>query len=140
MFMFDTWQYFLHRYMHLNKFLYKHLISWHHPVEWLLMDTIGGALAFLKSGMSPRASIVFFSFAVVKGIDDHCRLWLPWNPFQAFFAVNSAYHDIHQQLYGNKHNFSQPFFVVWDRIMGTHLPYLLEKRIEVSFMARPVKD
>ncbi|KAK1312988.1 Sphinganine C(4)-monooxygenase 2 [Acorus calamus] len=122
MFMFDTWQYFLHRYMHLNKFLYKHLHSWHHrlvvpysfgaqynhPLEGLLLDTFGGALSFLISGMSPRASIVFFSFSAIKGIDDHCGLWLPWNPFQALFTNNVAYHDIHHQLYGNKHNFSQP--------------------------------
>lgn len=150
----DTWQYFMHRYMHQNKFLYKHIHSQHHrlvvpyafgalynhPLEGLLLDTIGGALAFLVSGMSPRASIFFFSFATLKTVDDHCGLWLPGNLFHLFFRNNSAYHDIHHQLYGNKYNFSQPFFVMWDRILGTYMPYSLEKRSSGGFEARPSKE
>ncbi|KAJ7943485.1 sphinganine C4-monooxygenase 1-like [Quillaja saponaria] len=150
----DTWQYFMHRYMHHNKFLYKHIHSQHHrlvvpyafgalynhPFEGLLLDTIGGALSFLLSGMSPRASIFFFSFATIKTVDDHCGLWLPGNLFHVFFKNNTAYHDVHHQLYGNKHNFSQPFFVMWDRILGTYMPYSLEKRAGGGFEARPTKD
>ena len=123
----DTWQYFMHRYMHHNKFLYKHIHSQHHrlivpysfgalynhPLEGLLLDTIGGALSFLLSGMSPRASIFFFSFATIKTVDDHCGLWLPGNLFHVIFKNNTAYHDVHHQLYGNKYNYSQPFFVMW---------------------------
>ncbi|KAL0327180.1 UNVERIFIED_CONTAM: Sphinganine C4-monooxygenase 1 [Sesamum angustifolium] len=113
---------------------------YNHPFEGLLLDTIGGALAFLVSGMSPRASIFFFSFATLKTVDDHCGLWLPGNLFHIFFRNNSAYHDIHHQLYGNKYNFSQPFFVMWDRILGTYMPYSLEKRTNGGFEARPTKD
>ncbi|KAL3840593.1 hypothetical protein ACJIZ3_025184 [Penstemon smallii] len=150
----DTWQYFMHRYMHHNKFLYKYIHSQHHrlivpyaygalynhPVEGLLLDTIGGALSFLISGMSPRTSIFFFSFATLKTVDDHCGLWLPGNLFHLFFRNNSAYHDIHHQLYGNKYNFSQPFFVMWDRILGTYMPYSLEKRVGGGVEARPTKE
>uniref|UniRef100_A0A5B7A3E9 Putative Sphingoid base hydroxylase 2 n=1 Tax=Davidia involucrata TaxID=16924 RepID=A0A5B7A3E9_DAVIN len=150
----DTWQYFMHRYMHHNKFLYLHLHSQHHrlvvpyafgalynhPLEGLLLDTIGGALSFLLSGMSPRTSIFFFSFATIKTVDDHCGLWLPGNLFHIFFRNNSAYHDIHHQLYGAKYNFSQPFFVMWDRILGTYMPYSIEKRVEGGLEARPIKD
>lgn len=150
----DTWQYFMHRYMHHNKFLYRHIHSQHHrlvvpyafgalynhPIEGLLLDTIGGALSFLLSGMSPRASIFFFSFATIKTVDDHCGLWLPGNLFHILFRNNSAYHDIHHQLYGSKYNFSQPFFVMWDRILGTYMPYSLEKRASGGFEARPSKD
>lgn len=150
----DTWQYFMHRYMHQNKFLYKHIHSLHHrlivpysfgalynhPVEGLLNDTIGGALSFLLSGMSPRASIFFFSFATIKTVDDHCGLWLPGNLFQKIFKNNSAYHDVHHQLYGNKYNFSQPFFVMWDKILGTYMPYSLEKREGGGFESRPCKE
>ncbi|RWR84027.1 Fatty acid hydroxylase [Cinnamomum micranthum f. kanehirae] len=154
MFVLDTWQYFMHRYMHHNKFLYRHIHSQHHrlvvpyafgalynhPLEGLLLDTIGGALSFLLSGMSPRASIFFFSFATIKTVDDHCGLWLPGNLFHMLFNNNSAYHDIHHQLYGGKYNFSQPFFVTWDKILGTHMPYSLEKRTGGGFEARPAKD
>ncbi|KAL6513898.1 Arf guanine nucleotide exchange factor sbh1 [Orobanche hederae] len=150
----DTWQYFMHRYMHHNRFLYKHIHSQHHrlivpyafgalynhPLEGVLLDTIGGALSFLISGMSPQASIFFFSFATLKTVDDHCGLWLPGNLFQMLFKNNSAYHDIHHQLYGNKYNFSQPFFVMWDRILGTYMPYKVEKRSEGGLEARPCKD
>jgi len=150
----DTWQYFMHRYMHHNKFLYKHIHSQHHrlvvpyafgalynhPLEGLLLDTIGGALSFLLSGMSPRASIFFFSFATIKTVDDHCGLWLPGNLFHTFFQNNTAYHDVHHQLYGNKYNFSQPFFIMWDRILGTYMPYSLEKRAAGGLEARPTRD
>lgn len=150
----DTWQYFMHRYMHHNKFLYKHIHSQHHrlvvpysfgalynhPLEGLLLDTIGGALSFLFSGMSPRSSIFFFSFATIKTVDDHCGLWLPGNLFHVFFKNNTAYHDVHHQLYGSKYNFSQPFFVMWDRILGTYMPYSLEKREGGGFEARPAKE
>ncbi|KAJ8529192.1 hypothetical protein K7X08_036027 [Anisodus acutangulus] len=150
----DTWQYFMHRYMHQNKFLYKHIHSQHHrliipyafgalynhPLEGLILDTIGGALAFLFSGMSPRASIFFFSFATIKTVDDHCGLWLPGNLFHIVFKNNSAYHDIHHQLYGSKYNFSQPFFVTWDRILGTYMPYALVRIPEGGYEARPDKD
>lgn len=150
----DTWQYFMHRYMHHNKFLYRHIHSQHHrlvvpysfgalynhPVEGLLLDTIGGALSFLLSGMSPRMSIFFFSFATIKTVDDHCGLWLPGNLFHFFFRNNSAYHDIHHQLYGTKYNYSQPFFVMWDRMLGTYMPYSLEKRAGGGLEAKPAKD
>jgi hypothetical protein len=51
---------------------------------------------------------------------------------------SSAYHDIHHQLYGNKYNFSQPFFVMWDKILGTYMPYTLEEGKGGGLEARPV--
>lgn len=138
----DSWQYFGHRYMHINKFLYKHIHSVHHalvapyaygalynnPVEGLFLDTIGGSMAFLLSGMTPRTSIYFFSFATIKTVDVHCALWLPWNPLQFLFDNNCAYHDVHHQLKGNKYNYAQPFFISWDKIFGTHMPFTVVKR------------
>ncbi|GAA0143427.1 oxidase [Lithospermum erythrorhizon] len=154
MFVLDTWQYFMHRYMHQNKFLYRNIHSQHHrlivpyafgalynhPVEGLILDTIGGALSFLLSGMSPRLSIFFFSFATLKTVDDHCGLWLPGNLFHIFFRNNSAYHDIHHQLYGTKYNYSQPFFITWDKILGTYMPFTLQKRADGGFEAVPTKE
>ncbi|XP_065001554.1 sphinganine C4-monooxygenase 1-like isoform X2 [Musa acuminata AAA Group] len=151
MFVLDTWQYFWHRFMHRNRFLYRHIHSWHHrlvvpysfgsqynhPVEGLLLDTCGGALAFVVSGMSPRTSIFFFSFSAIKGIDDHCGLWLPGNILHLCFWNNTAYHDVHHQFYGNRYNFSQPFFITWDKICGTHMPYKLEKKPGGGLQARP---
>ncbi|KAI4352793.1 hypothetical protein L6164_007012 [Bauhinia variegata] len=154
MFIMDTWQYFVHRYMHQNKFLYRHVHSRHHrlvvpyaigalynhPLEGLLLDTFGGAISFLISGMTARTAVAFFCFAVVKTVDDHCGLWLPWNIFQLFFQNNTAYHDIHHQLQGLKYNYSQPFFPIWDKLLGTYMPYNLVKRPEGGYEARPIKE
>ncbi|KAK8538804.1 hypothetical protein V6N13_009179 [Hibiscus sabdariffa] len=146
----DTWQYFVHRFMHQNKFLYRHVHSQHHrlvvpyaigalynhPLEGLLLDTFGGAISFLVSGMTARTAVIFFCFAVIKTVDDHCGLWLPGNIFHIFFQNNCAYHDIHHQLQGTKYNYSQPFFPIWDKILGTHMPYVLLKRPEGGFEVR----
>lgn len=150
----DTWQYFVHRYMHQNKFLYRHVHSQHHklvvpyaigalynhPLEGLLLDTLGGAISFLVSGMTAQTAVFFFTFAVIKTIDDHCGLWLPGNIFHILFQNNTAYHDIHHQLQGTKYNYSQPFFVLWDKLLGTYMPYTLEKRPDGGFEARLLKE
>lgn len=150
----DTWQYFVHRYMHQNLFLYRHIHSQHHrlvvpyaigalynhPLEGLLLDTFGGAISFLISGMTARTAVIFFCFAVVKTVDDHCGLWLPGNIFHLLFQNNTAYHDIHHQLQGTKFNYSQPFFPIWDKLLGTYVPYRLVKRPEGGFEARLIKD
>jgi len=154
MFVMDTWQYFVHRYMHQNKFLYRHVHSQHHklvvpyaigalynhPLEGLLLDTLGGAISFLVSGMTAQTAVFFFTFAVIKTIDDHCGLWLPGNIFHILFQNNTAYHDIHHQLQGTKYNYSQPFFVLWDKLLGTYMPYTLEKRPDGGFEARLLKE
>ncbi|CAJ1976866.1 unnamed protein product [Sphenostylis stenocarpa] len=154
MFVMDTWQYFVHRYMHQNKFLYRHVHSWHHtlvvpyaigtlynhPIEGLLLDTIGGAISFLISGMTARTAVMFFCFTMVKAVDDHCGLRLPGNIFHLFFQNNTAYHDIHHQLQGLKYNYSQPFFSIWDKLLGTYMPFNLVKRPGGGFEARLAKE
>ncbi|CAO3595324.1 unnamed protein product [Absidia cylindrospora] len=131
----DTHQYFLHRLFHLNKFLYKHFHSHHHrlyvpyafgalynhPVEGFLLDSLGATLAFELTRMTPRMSMVFFTFSTLKTVDDHCGYYLPWNPLQFLFGNNVKYHDIHHQAYGIKTNFSQPFFTFWDKLLGTEM-------------------
>ena len=81
----DSWQYWLHRAMHTNKFLYRHFHSHHHrlyvpyafgalynhPVEGLALDTIGAGLGYLITGMSTRESIFFYAFSTAKTVDDH---------------------------------------------------------------------
>jgi len=132
-FIIDTWQYFLHRLFHTNKFLYRHFHSVHHRlyvpyafgalynhwVEGLLLDTLGAALAHSLSFMTIRQATLLFTFSTLKTIDDHSSYAFPLDPFQAFFPNNSSYHDIHHQAWGIKYNFSQPFYVHWDTLLGT---------------------
>jgi sphinganine C4-monooxygenase len=129
----DTWQYFLHRAMHMNKYLYTKFHSRHHrlyvpyaygalynhPFEGFLLDTLGTGLAYLLTGMTQRQSMWFFTFSTVKTVDDHCGYAFPWDPLQFITDNNAEYHDIHHQSWGIKTNFSQPFFTFWDRILGT---------------------
>lgn len=142
----DSWQFFLHRAMHMNKFLYKHLHSVHHRMyvpyafgalynsvlEGFLLDTAGAGLAYTLVGLSARESIIFYVFSTMKTVDDHCGYELPYDPFQMLFPNSSAYHDIHHQAFGIKTNFSQPFFVHWDEFFGTKYKdtekYIAEQR------------
>ncbi|KAL4072943.1 fatty acid hydroxylase superfamily-domain-containing protein [Scleroderma yunnanense] len=135
LFIIDTWQYFLHRLMHSNKFLYKRLHSVHHrlhvpyafgalynhPLEGLILDTVGAVLAEYLAGLSVRQAMFLFAFSTCKTVDDHCGYNFPFDPLQMFSANNADYHDIHHQTIGIKSNFSQPFFVHWDAILGTRL-------------------
>jgi sphinganine C4-monooxygenase len=129
----DTWQYFLHRAMHMNKFLYTTLHSRHHrlyvpyafgalynhPIEGFLLDTVGTGSAYLLTGMTGRQGLCFFTFSTIKTVDDHCGYAFPWDPLQYVTSNNAAYHDVHHQSWGIKTNFSQPFSTFWDRVLGT---------------------
>lgn len=129
----DTWQYFLHRAMHMNKYLYTTFHARHHrlyvpyaygalynhPAEGFALDTLGTGLAYLVTGMTVRQSMWFFTSATIKTVDDHCGYAFPWDPLQHLTSNNAGYHDVHHQSWGIKTNFSQPFFTFWDTILGT---------------------
>ncbi|KAI0788822.1 sphingosine hydroxylase [Abortiporus biennis] len=135
MFIIDTWQYFLHRAMHMNTFLYKAFHSVHHrlyvpyafgalynhPLEGFVLDTAGAVLAEVIAGMGIREATLLFTVSTMKTVDDHCGYKIPWDPLQFFSSNNADYHDIHHQQIGIKSNFSQPFFIHWDVILGTRM-------------------
>lgn len=132
-FILDSYQYWMHRAMHVNKFLYRHIHSVHHqltvlyafgalynhPLEGFIMDTLGTGLAAVILGLHPRTQVFFFCISTLKTVDDHCGYTLKWDPFQKFFSNNSEYHDLHHWGRGRMFNFSQPFFVHWDKWMNT---------------------
>lgn len=150
-FIVDTWQYFLHRAMHMNKWLYSKDHSsrlqhsqlantvtatfhsrhhrlyvpyaygalYNHPFEGFLLDTLGTAIAYKCAFMTARQGMWFFTCSTIKTVDDHCGYRLPWDPLQHLTGNNAEYHDIHHQSWGIKTNFSQPFFTIWDRALGT---------------------
>ncbi|RCI10700.1 hypothetical protein L249_5321 [Ophiocordyceps polyrhachis-furcata BCC 54312] len=132
-FILDTWQYFLHRLMHMNRWLYTTFHSRHHrlyvpyaygalynhPFEGFLLDTLGAGIAFKLTGMTLRQGTCFFAFSTLKTVDDHCGYAFPWDPLQLMTSNNAAYHDIHHQTWGIKTNFSQPFFTFWDSLLNT---------------------
>ena len=115
-FVVDTWQYFLHRAMHMNKWLYTTFHSRHHrlyvpyafgalynhPFEGFLLDILGTAIAFKITGMSTRQGMWFFTCSTIKTVDDHCGYALPWDPLQRLTSNNAGYHDVHHQSWGIK--------------------------------------
>ena len=118
-FILDTWQYFLHRAMHMNKWLYTTFHSRHHrlyvpyafgalynhPFEGFLLDTLGAGLAWKVTGMTLRQGMWFYTGSTCKTVDDHCGYALPWDPLQYIFPNNAGYHDIHHQSWGIKVSF-----------------------------------
>lgn len=128
----DTWQFWIHRWMHVNPTLYKHIHSHHHrllvpyaygalynhPLEGLMLDTVGGVLALYGSGMSCKVGVWCLNFATLKTVLDHCGYLFPINPLHDCFPNSAAYHDVHHDIRFIKKNYSQPFFVHWDWIMG----------------------
>ncbi|KAG1811441.1 fatty acid hydroxylase superfamily-domain-containing protein [Suillus subaureus] len=135
LFVLDTWEYFVHRLMHTNQYIYRKIHSVHHklyvpyafgafhshPLESFLLDTLGVAIAERVACLSIRQAIFFFAYGTGKGVDDHCGYSFPFDPFQLISGNNSDYHDIHHQAVGIKSNFSQPFFVHWDVLLGTRM-------------------
>ncbi|KAM3311675.1 hypothetical protein ACQJBY_031980 [Aegilops geniculata] len=141
---FDAYRYVWHRLAHINRFIYRHLHSWHHrivvpyafgaiyghPIEVLIADTAGASLAVLVTGLSPsspRATAVFLTLCTVKAIDNHCGVCLLPRRLQAVWN-GAAYHGVHHMPRGVRYNFSDLFFVTWDHVFGTHMPYAVEER------------
>ncbi|KAJ3152064.1 hypothetical protein HK101_001847, partial [Irineochytrium annulatum] len=141
----DTYQYWMHRWMHVNRWLYRNFHSVHHqltvpfafgalynhPVEGFLMDTVSGALPSLILDMHPWTSTLFYVLATLKTVEDHCGYHIPLSPFRLFFPNDAAFHDTHHWGRGRMYNFSQPFYTFWDRLCGTEFDGAMErKRIE----------
>jgi sphinganine C4-monooxygenase len=97
--------------MHINKFLYRHIHSWHHrlyvpyafgaqynhPIEGFLLDSLGSAVAEALAGLTTRQATLLFAISALKTVDDHCGWKLPFDPLQLVTGNNADYHDIHHQ-------------------------------------------
>lgn len=135
MFVMDAWQYIIHRGMHESKALYNAIHSHHHrmivcyaygalynhPLEALLLDTVGGVVTFYASGISCKGSVAFFTFSTVKTVLDHSGYRFPVNLLHDVFPNSAAYHDVHHDPRGFRKNYSQPYFAHWDKLLGTYM-------------------
>ncbi|KAJ1541509.1 hypothetical protein HK096_010136, partial [Nowakowskiella sp. JEL0078] len=133
MFLLDTYEYWVHRLMHENRFLYRHVHSVHHemtvpfafgalynhPFESFAMDIVGGGLTTIILDMHPWTATIFYCIATMKTVDDHCGYAFKWHPMHILFPNNAIFHDVHHWGKGIKYNYSQPFFTWWDTWMGT---------------------
>ncbi|KAL8797644.1 MAG: hypothetical protein Q9182_007147 [Xanthomendoza sp. 2 TL-2023] len=129
----DSWQYFWHRAMHSNKWMFRNIHAHHHKIyvpyafgafyntltEAFILDTIGTTLSLMLSGLTIRQTMFFSTISVMKGVDDHCGYRLPWDPLQWFNEQNTAFHDVHHQSWGIKSNYSQLYTTFWDHVCNT---------------------
>ncbi|KAI0272613.1 hypothetical protein BC834DRAFT_840846 [Gloeopeniophorella convolvens] len=100
---------------------YAYGALYNHPVEGFLLDSIGAVLGEAAAQLSVRQATFFFVISTCKTVDDHCGYRLPFDPLQLFSGNTADYHDIHHQVVGIKSNFSQPWFIHWDVILGTRM-------------------
>ena len=148
----DAWQYFWHRAFHESRFLYRHLHSHHHrlyvpyafgalynhPIEGLLLDSLGALISHMMAFMTVRQAILLFAFSTLKTVDDHGGYAFPWwiDPLHLVFPNTSAYHDVHHQMQGLKFNYSQPFFVHFDTLFGTRMSADKFKQLKAARAAK----
>eukprot|EP00929_Paragymnodinium_shiwhaense_P038498 TRINITY_DN2032_c0_g1_i1.p1 TRINITY_DN2032_c0_g1~~TRINITY_DN2032_c0_g1_i1.p1 ORF type:complete len:258 (+),score=22.04 TRINITY_DN2032_c0_g1_i1:55-828(+) len=113
----DTVEYWVHRAMHANKWLYRMTHQTHHmPPSCAALSLYNSAaevipfstcitLAFYLSGITWMDFIIVTVLANLKTAWDHA----------------STRKGHHHELHHSKpcYNFEQPFFDVWDRLMGT---------------------
>lgn len=151
----DASGYFWHRWTHENEFMMKHVHAMHHrlivpyaygtqyihPIDSMFSDGAAGLLASYLSGMSPRTAAVYFSVVTLKGVDDHCGHWFPRsNPIHRFIPNNAASHTVHHQHQGFKHNYSVYFTLTWDMLLGTYLPFTVQRRKGGGYQIHTPKD
>ncbi|XP_078442509.1 sphinganine C4-monooxygenase 1-like [Wolffia australiana] len=151
----DAWEYFWHRLTHENHFLFKHVHAMHHYqlvpyaygaqylnlVDAFMGQLLGSVVSVELSGMSKTTSAVFFCVLAVKVVDDHCSRWFPGvNPFHRYFLNNVAFHGLHHQLHGLKFNYSIHFLATWDVLLGTYLPFTVEKKKEGGYRIHALND
>ncbi|KAJ3129390.1 hypothetical protein HK098_001491 [Nowakowskiella sp. JEL0407] len=141
-FMLDTYEYWVHRYFHENKYLYRKFHSVHHeltapfafgalynhPLESFLMDIVGSGLTSVILDMHPWTASIFYCISTLKTVDDHCGYLFPWHPLHILFPNNAKFHDIHHWGRGVRYNYSQPFFTWWDHWMGTEFEGAMKRK------------
>ena len=132
----DVWFYFMHRFLHRNKYLLKKVHSIHHrahtpfpmeylyahPFEWMLGTIgpfLGYALIILVMPLNIYAFWVFVLFRNLHEIHIHSDLKLPLLK-NIPFVSHVEDHDLHHaKLDGNYAS----TFRIWDRIMKTRFKH-----------------
>jgi methylsterol monooxygenase len=130
----DVWFYFMHRYMHENKYLLKKIHSIHHrsstpfpleylyahPLEWMT-GMVGSAIAFLLIlAIMPINVYAFWIFGVIRNLHEiqiHSDLELPVISKLPIISKTRHHDDHHAKLDGNYAS----TFLWWDKIFKTEL-------------------
>lgn len=142
----DTWFYWLHRYLHENRFLYRTVHRIHHgsvdvtplagnrfhPVE-LFLITLPNAFLPVLVLLSPWVYVAAFAVSLLNNVHAHCGYeLLPtfWNRIPILkHKTTSLHHNMHHER--SQGNYAL-YFTWWDRLMGTEFANFDERQRELN--------
>jgi sterol desaturase/sphingolipid hydroxylase (fatty acid hydroxylase superfamily) len=111
----DTVEYWCHRAMHRTPWAYKHMHHTHHSIApQPFCALLNSSAEALFTGMWIAAGFLLLqipwqSFVIVTSLGSAKTVW-----DHSHFSQQHALHHARPNV-----NFEQPFFTVWDRVMGT---------------------
>ena len=96
---------------------YAYGALYNHPLEGFALDTLGGGLGYLLTGMTMRQSMWFFTGSTIKTVLDHSGYEFPWSlhHFLPFWA-GAEHHDVHHEKFIGNYASS---FRWWDFCLDT---------------------
>lgn len=126
----DFLYYWVHRYMHQNKWLLKKVHSVHHTIRnpsaiagnyfhWAELAITAGLALIGPLLLSSHIYVVYVWFVLRQwqAVDGHCGYEFNWNPITWLpFYKGGRFHDLHHELY--KGNYAG-FLPLVDRWFGT---------------------
>lgn len=135
----DFLYYWMHRAMHENRWLLKHVHAVHHQLRtpsaiggnhfhWIELALTAG-LALVGPVLLESHVYVVYAWIVLRQLeaaDGHTGYDFPWDPLHWLpLYEGAAYHDFHHSRF--KGNYAG-FLPVWDRVFGTYAKGYLEYR------------
>jgi len=135
----DFLYYWMHRWMHENRWLLKHVHSVHHRIRnpsaiagnhfhWLELAMTAG-LALTGPLLLGSHLMVVWAWMVIRqweAVDGHTGYDLPIDPGHWLPGYEgSAYHDFHHNRFQGNYAGFLPF---WDRVFNTYVPEYLQWR------------
>lgn len=66
---------------------------------------MGGVVAVLVSGLTDWEQVVFYSWVMIKTVEDHAGYELPFSPLiilARYTGAGVTYHNVHHQTWGLK--------------------------------------
>ena len=129
----DALYYWLHRWMHQNRWLLRHVHSVHHRVRhpsaiagnhfhWLEFVLTGGLamLGPLLLGSHVLVVWIWLAWRQWEAVHGHTGYHMPWDPGHWLPLYDgAAFHDFHHKRF---HGNYAGFLPLWDRLLGTTVP------------------
>ncbi|KXS10592.1 hypothetical protein M427DRAFT_48043 [Gonapodya prolifera JEL478] len=114
----STYQFWAHRYMHHNPWIFRNVHSVHHrilethaftafyehPLE-TVVNLLGGAIGCVVFSMTPFTGAIYCTITTVKAVEEHSCYRFPLFSVTPSYLSNAEHHRIHHLSKGIKSNF-----------------------------------